>query len=70
MQRGTNQTSETEGPLRRVAPGALRGAPTGTQSAGQRTFPDSAFFTRGRLQTGQHGFSSTDRAHAGPTDKG
>jgi hypothetical protein len=53
MQMRTNLTSETEGPLRRVAPGALREAPAGTETAGQRTFPEFPFFTPGRLHAGR-----------------
>ena len=67
MQTNTNLTSRTEGP-QRVPSGALRGASVETGTAGHRTFPVSSFFTPGRLRTGIS--LSTDRADAGPTDKG
>ena len=84
MQTNTNLTSETEGPLRRVASAALHGAPSGTGTAGQNlsrfsvshTLPASYrqplvgdFVTAG-AESAPARFLSTDRADAGPTDKG
>ena len=67
MQMRTNLTSKPEGP-QPVPCGALHGASVGTEPAGHESFPVSSFFTPGRFRTGIS--LSTDRADAGPTDKG
>jgi hypothetical protein len=66
MPTSTNLMSKAEGP-RRVPSGALHRVSAGTETARQRSFPASPFFT----PAGSAGASlSTDRADAGPTDKG
>jgi hypothetical protein len=50
MQMSTNSRSETEAALRGT-PGARREVPTGTVTAGQRTFPVSSFFTPHQVRT-------------------
>lgn len=50
----TNPTSETEAPLWGAGPGARRGVPTGTITAGQRAFPVSPFSTHLQIRAGGH----------------
>jgi hypothetical protein len=67
MPTSTNLMSKAEG-----APGApsraLDQVSAGTETARQRTFPASLFFTPAGFAAGAS--TSTDRADAGPTDKG
>ena len=67
MPTSTNLTSKAEGPGR-VPTGALPGASADTETAGPRTLPASPFSTPAGLRTGIS--LRTDRADAGPTDKG
>ena len=67
MPTSTNLTSKAEGPLGAPS-GALHRVSAYPETAGKRTFPASPFFTPAGFAPGTS--LSTDRADAGPTDKG
>ena len=70
MPTSTNLMSEAKG-THRVPCRALQGASAATETAGHRTFPaSSVLYTPPALAPAAAQFSRTDRADAGPTDKG
>jgi hypothetical protein len=70
MPTSTNLTSKAVG-AHRAPSRALGGASAAAETAGHRTFPaSSVLYTPPALTPAAAQFSSTDRADAGPTDKG